>query len=127
MLRDSMVITGLAFVGIVLLALAGNFIFGDFKQSNIVQAMTETARVAALENADNSSRVERGELFIDVDGFEETFNNKIEENISVAKKEGTEVAFDYLVNENGSLRMLKVQMDDGKDIYQATLEVDIAE
>lgn len=124
-LRDNIVVIGLAFVGMVLLFLVGYYTFSDFEQNTAVQGLTETVRVSAMENTDNASRVERGELYLDKEGFEESFKEAIGKNANI--REGFTVDIDYRDNENGTTKAIKVVVDDGKEKYQAVVQVDISE
>lgn len=127
MLRDSAIVVTTVMLGITVLIIISNYFLGDYKQNAIVQGMTETVRVAAYENTDDSSRVERGELYIVKDDFEESFKSKIEGNKNVKMDGDIEYNFEYLPeSEDEPLKGVRVKMDDGTQEYQATVQVDIA-
>lgn len=133
-LRDSAVVMVTVMLGITLIIIITNYFLGDYKQNTVVQGITETVRVAAYENTDDSSRVERGELYVVRDEFEESFKEKIEGNNVVGEsgvigKEGDiEYKFEYLpVSEDEPLKGIRVKMDDGEQEYQATVQVDISQ
>lgn len=140
MLRDVVTILGMVLIGGVLLAMLLIFYRGDLEQNTSVQGITEVLRVAAMESVDNSSRVERGELYItSKEEFENNFLNgiKTSHNIDVEVDEDS-IEYSYLPkeadnaskNEPVKVKAIKVKMKDANNSeigYQATVVVDIGE
>lgn len=126
MLRDYPFVIWLMFFGIFLVVISGIYYQKTFKQDSVVLGLTETVRTSAITNADNSSRVQVGELFIDKTKFEADFKKKIAANKNVKISEDADYEFEYLDNDNGATKAIRVLIKDNKAIYQATAKVNIA-
>lgn len=98
----------------------------NYKQDAIVLGLTETVRSSAIASADNSSRLREGELYILQTDFEETFTKNIQNNRNVKFSDGATYKFEYLKNENGSTKAIRVVITDGEKSYQATTKINIA-
>lgn len=127
MLRDYPWIVGLMFVGIILIVFTGIYYQMNYKQDSLSLTLTETIRVSAIANADHSSRLKKGELFINKESFEENFKNRMKENRNVNLDDNASYKFEYLDNENGSTKAIRVILRNNDVDYQATAIVDIAE
>lgn len=127
MLRDMPSIIWLAFIGIILIVVTGIYYQNAFKQDSIILGLTETVRTSAIASADNSSRLKPGELFIVQEDFEERFTETIQANKNVKISEDAEYKFEYLKNENGATKAIRVVIQDGERTYQATAKVNIAD
>lgn len=125
MLRDYPAIIGLVFVGLFLLVITAIFYQNDYKQNSIVMGLTETVRTSAISNADHSSRLKEGELFISIEDFEQDFGEKIQLNKNV-KSEAT-YSFDYLKSNVGAIKSIRVYLDNEGTEYQATYKVNISD
>jgi len=124
-MRDHPVIIGIVFGGIFLLIITAVYYQKDFKQSSITMGLTETVRTSAISNADHSSRLKEGELFITIDEFERDFGEKIQLNKNV-KSEAT-YSFEYLKNNDGAIKSIRVYLDNEGTEYQATYKVNISD
>lgn len=126
-LRDYPAMIGLSFLGIFLIVFISIFYRTSYTQNSIIMAMTETVRAAAIANADNSSRLYEGELFIDKDSFEKDFKNRFSNNRNVKISSDAEYHFKYLQNDSGSIKAIRVLIKDDDETYQATCRVDISD
>ncbi|WP_311202601.1 hypothetical protein [Peribacillus aracenensis] len=126
MLRDFPYIIGLMFLGIFLVIITGIYYQKTYKQDSVILGLTETVRSSAINNADNSSRLRVGELFIDKEKFEKDFKQKIISNKNVNLSDEVTFEFEYLENENGATKAIRVLIKDNGSIYQATAKVSIA-
>lgn len=114
------------FIIIILTVVTSFFYKNSQENDSVVLAMTETTRVAAISNVDNSSRLHRGELFILKPKFEEDFKRTLEKNKNINLKGSVNYTFDYLNSDTGSLKAIKVIMKNKDKVYQATYKVDIS-
>lgn len=126
MLRDSIWVVGLLFFCIILIMVVGYYYQGSYKQNAIVLGITETLRTSAIANADNISRLNKGELFICKEDFEKDFKERITKNSNVNFSDNAAYEFKYLDNHNGSTKAIKVFVKDSDVKYQATAIVDIS-
>lgn len=126
MLRDFPYIIGLMFLGIFLIIISGIYYQGTYKQDSVILGLTETVRTSAINNADNSSRLREGELFIDKEKFEKDFKQKVISNKNVNLSDEVTFVFEYLENENGASKAIRVLIKDKGSTYQATAKVSIA-
>ncbi|MGG4263778.1 hypothetical protein [Peribacillus simplex] len=126
MLRDFPYIIGLMFIGIFLVIITGIYYQKTYKQDSIILGLTETVRTSAINNADNSSRLREGELFIDKEKFEKDFEKKIVSNKNVNLSNEVTFEFEYLDNENGATKGIRVLIKDKGSTYQATAKVSIS-
>ncbi|MBT2604955.1 hypothetical protein J7E55_18330 [Bacillus sp. ISL-53] len=125
-MRDFPYIIGLMFLGIFLIIISGIYYQGTYKQDSVILGLTETVRTSAINNADNSSRLREGELFIDKEKFEKDFKQKIVSNKNVNLSDEVTFEFEYLENENGATKAIRVLIKDKGSTYQATAKVSIA-
>ncbi|PFU46571.1 hypothetical protein COK88_24170 [Bacillus cereus] len=112
--------------GLFMTVIGGYYYKQNFSTDSIIQGMTETVRSSAIANADNSSRVQSGELFITKSSFEEDFKKRITSNNLVKFNKDAKYEFKYLDNKNGSTKAIRVIVKDGNNTYQATCKVNIA-
>ncbi|MFP7474478.1 hypothetical protein SFC55_26175 [Niallia taxi] len=127
MLRDIPFTLWLMVAGILLIVVTGMYYQTTYKQDSVVLGLTETVRTTAINNADNSSRINPGELFISKNGFESDFKKRMAANKNVKISENATYEFKYLENENGSTKAIKVLIVDGTTTYQATTKVTVSE
>lgn len=127
MLRDIPFMIWIMFVGIFLIVVTGMYYQNNYKQDSVVMGLTETVRTSAINNADNSSRINPGELYISKDGFEQDFRKKMSANKNVKLSNAAKYEFKYLDNENGATKAIRVLIKDGDTIYQATAKVSVSE
>ncbi len=113
-------------IGLFLTVISGYYYKQNFSTDSVIQGVTETVRSSAIANTDNSSRIQRGELFISKPGFEEDFKKRIESNKLVKISKDAKYEFKYLDNKNGSTKAIRVIIKDGDNTYQATCKVNIA-
>ncbi|WMX58822.1 hypothetical protein [Peribacillus sp. R9-11] len=125
-MRDFPYIIGLMFLGIFLVIITGIYYQKTYKQDSVVLGLTETVRTSAINNADNSSRLREGELFIEKEKFEKDFKQKITSNKNVKLSNEVTFEFEYLDNENGATKAIRVLIKDNGVTYQATAKVSIA-
>ncbi|TRZ39368.1 hypothetical protein CEQ21_07345 (plasmid) [Niallia circulans] len=127
MLRDIPYTLWLMIAGIILIVVTGMYYQTNYKQDSVVMGLTETVRTSAINNADNSSRINPGELYISKDGFEEDFKKRMAANKNVKISETATYEFKYLDNENGATKAIKVLIKDDVNTYQATAKVSVSE
>lgn len=127
MLRDLPFTLWLMLMGILLIIVIGIYYQTNFKQDSIVLSLTETIRTTAIHNADNSSRINPGELYITIHEFEKDFEERMSVNNKVKISDAAIYKFEYLKNENGAIKAIKVLIIDGTIKYQATAKVTISE
>ncbi|EJR55463.1 hypothetical protein IK3_05668 [Bacillus toyonensis] len=113
-------------LGIFLVSIGGYYYRENFATDSVTQGVTETVRASVISNADNSSRVQSGELFIVKSDFEKDFKNRIESNKLVKISNDAKYEFKYLDNKNGSTKAIRAIIQDGDQTYQATYKVSIA-
>ncbi|PHE61158.1 hypothetical protein COF68_17835 [Bacillus toyonensis] len=125
-MKDYPFVMMLLIFGLFMTVIGGYYYQQNFSTDSVIQGMTETVRSSAIANADNSSRVQSGELFISKQGFEEDFKKRITSNNLVKIKRDAKYEFKYRDNKNGSTKAIRVIIQDGKKTYQATCKVNIA-
>lgn len=113
-------------LGLFLVSIGGYYYRENFATDSVIQGITETVRASAISNMDNSSRVQRGELYLSKKDFEEDFKNRIESNKLVKISSNAKYEFKYLDNKNGSVKAIRTIIQDGENTYQATYKVSIA-
>ncbi|HDX9596015.1 hypothetical protein [Bacillus cereus] len=113
-------------IGLFLVSIGGYYYRENFATDSVTQGVTETVRVSVISNADNSSRVQNGELFIVKSDFEKDFKKRIESNKLVKISSGATYEFKYLDNKNGSTKAIRAIIHDGDQMYQVTYKVSIA-
>lgn len=127
MLRDIPYVMATFILAIFLMLGIGYYYQTSIKQDSVILAMNETVRTSAIASADNKSRVNEGELFIVKEDFEEKVIEKLQIGNNVAFSEDVTYRFEYLDNENGSTKAVRMIIEDGDTVYQSTAKVDIAE
>ncbi|WP_077356035.1 hypothetical protein [Virgibacillus halodenitrificans] len=127
MLRDYASLIWIMFIGIFVMVLLGIFYRIGYTQDATTLGLTETVRTSVIANADYSSRLEQGQLFILKKNFEKEFKEKITVNNNVKLSENADFEFEYLENENGSTKAIRVSIVDEDTTYQATYKVDISD
>lgn len=127
MLRDIPYVMATFILAIFLMLGIGYYYQTSIKQDSVILAMNETVRTSAIASADNKSRVNEGELFIVKEDFEEKVIEKLQIENNVAFSEDVTYRFEYLENENGSTKAVRMIIEDGDTVYQSTAKVDIAE
>lgn len=126
MLKDfTTQIAVMVFLSVLVIGAGAYWRFG-YSQDSVQLGLLETTKTAAISNADYSSRVEVGQLYIVKDKFEEDFMNKIEGNKNVNLSSKAVYTFDYLDNNNGSTKAIRVSVKDGEDNYSATYKLNVA-
>ncbi|EOO43554.1 hypothetical protein ICK_06852 [Bacillus cereus BAG1X2-2] len=113
-------------LGLFLVSIGGYYYRENFATDSVTQGVTETVRASVISNADNSSRVQSGELFIVKSDFEKDFKKRIESNKLVKIGNNAKYEFKYLDNKNGSTKAIRAIIQDGDQTYQATYKVSIA-
>ncbi|APC50385.1 hypothetical protein BME96_19065 (plasmid) [Virgibacillus halodenitrificans] len=127
MLRDYASLIWIMFIGIFVMVLLGIFYRIGYTQDATTLGLTETVRTSVIANADYSSRLEQGQLFILKENFEKEFKEKITVNNNVKLSENADFEFEYLENKNGSTKAIRVSIVDEDTTYQATYKVDISD
>lgn len=126
-MRDYPYLIGFMFLGIFIIIILGIYYQKTYKQDSVVLGIVETIRSCAINNADNSSRVEEGEFFLEKDQFEKDFKQKIVLNDNVKLDDNASYEFKYLTSQDGSIKAIRVLIKDDGQTYQATAKVNIAE
>lgn len=126
MIRDIPYIMGGLMLGIVLIILTGHYYNTSINQESIILDMNETVRSTAIANANLRSRTSNGELFIVKSTFEEEVVEKMSSDYSSLSDEAV-YEFEYLDNETGSVKAIRLKANDQGQEYQTTVVVDIAE
>lgn len=111
----------------MLLAGTGYYYQTNYKHETLTMTLNEATKTSALLSVDNQSRVKEGELFLQKELFESKVKEIVLSNNTIKSKEELTFTFDYLANENGSIKALRVVASDGEATYQSTLKVDISE
>lgn len=127
MTRDLSSIIGLMFFGVLLIGAVGVFYKTSYDQDAVVLAITETVRSTAISNADYSSRVEPGELYVLKDDFEQDFQERIIQNQNANISDDATYEYEYLDHDSGASKAIRVIIRDNDKRYQATYKVDIAD
>uniref|UniRef100_UPI00344E2ECA hypothetical protein n=1 Tax=Carnobacterium sp. TaxID=48221 RepID=UPI00344E2ECA len=127
MLRDIPYIMGIMVLGIFLVITTGHYYQTSIQQDSIVLDMNEIVRASAVSSADNKSRINAGELFIVKPDFENNVKTKMNNQHNKKLSEKAIFQFEYLDNETGSTKAIRVKVIDGKKEYQTTAKIDISE
>ncbi len=125
-LKDHPFILIIIILGFFLISIGGYYYRENFTNDSVMQGMTETVRTSAISNADNSSRIQSGELFIIKSEFEKDFRKRIETNKLVKISKDAKYEFKYLDNSNGSTKAIRAIVHDGENTYQATCKLSIS-
>lgn len=126
-MKDYPYVLVIIIVGIFMLIIGSFYYNQNFVTDSVLQGITETVRTSAISNADNSSRIQDGELFISKDDFEADFKKRIESNKNVNISQDATYEFEYLDNDNGSTKAIRTIIHDGDNTYQATCKLSVAE
>ncbi|HDR4368601.1 hypothetical protein [Bacillus cereus] len=113
-------------IGFFMVVISGYYYKQNFTTDSVMQGITETIRASAVANADNSSRIQNGELYVSKQDFEKDFKKRINSNNLVKIKKDAKYEFKYLDNRNGSIKAIRVIIQDGNNTFQATCKVNIA-
>ena len=81
------------------------------------------AKNELVSNFDYSSRITEGVSFFD----QESFETKVRSGIPKNFKKGSQVTFTYLREETGTVKSVRIVVNEGKNIYQTTLLANINE
>lgn len=127
MLRDLPQLMVILIGSLMTVLFLGFFYSSSTIQDSTVLDMNESVRTMAISNANLRSRTKSGELFIVKSDFEEDVIERLDSGNN-ALSEDDDYEFEYLDNENGSTKAirLKVENDKGKH-FQTTVVIDIAE
>lgn len=126
MLRDIPYAIATLITMILLMIGLGYYYQTSIKQDSITLNLNETVRSSVIANVDYKSRVNEGELFIVKENFEETVKSKINSG-SVKLSEKANYRFEYLDNDNGSTKAVRVIIENGDSVYQSTAKIDISQ
>lgn len=99
----------------------------DTSSDTNIQAMVETVRSTAISNVNYKSRVQPGEVYIQKDSFESDFKRIISNSGTANFSSEVSFDFDYLDNNSGSTRAIRVVASDNGKEYGATVIVDISD
>lgn len=99
----------------------------SIQQDRTVQLMNEVIRTSAISNIDHSSRVKEGQVYISKPEFENEVVGQLLNNDGNLFSDEMEHNFEYLENEEGAIKSIRLNLkNDGKE-YQSTIVVDIAD
>lgn len=126
MVKDVWSIIGLSLFGILLLGAVALFYKTSYDQDATILGLNESVKASVISNADYSSRVNPGELYLIKKDFEKDFENRIIENNNVEVSDNAVYDFEYLNYENGASKAVRVILRDNGKRYQATYLIDIA-
>lgn len=128
MLRDFPKIIMMMFIGFFLMLLIAIYSINNYKQDSSVNAVNETLKATALQNRDDSARVNRGQFRLNRADFEKDFKERLSLNRSLVVKSTTKYYFDYLDDNKGGIKAIKVKIaNDGLDSYQGTTILNVAD
>lgn len=96
-----------------------------FQVDSSVTSVSETLRATIIANRDDSSRVKEGTFKINKANFEKDFKKRVISNGQFKDKNGS-LTFDYLEDDQGNIKGVKVKVKDDKNTYQATSVLDVA-
>lgn len=88
--------------------------------------MQETLRTTAIANRDDSARIERGRFILMKDSFEQDFKEKFNRGKNL-NNPTTKYDFEYLTDGKDGIKAIKVKVVSGKETYQATCVLNVAE
>jgi hypothetical protein len=119
--------TGLliGFGSFLLLAIFGFcfYLFSANREDFKVQELNVMAKNELVSNFDYSSRITEGVSFFD----QESFETKVRSGIPKNFKKGSQVTFTYLREATGTVKSVRIVVNEGKNIYQTTLLANINE
>lgn len=90
----------------------------DFK----VQELNTSSKNALVSNLDYSSRITEGTSFFDQETFESSVRSDIRKNF----KHDTTITFTYLKEFSGTIKSVRVVVNEGKNTYQTTLLTNVS-
>lgn len=108
------------FLGMFLILGIGMYVLKNYQADSSTQSIQETLKSTALENRDNSSRVEKGTFKIVKNDFESDFKKSMKYNRNYKLKKDAKYNFDYLSDGNGGIKAIKVKVTDNGETYQGT-------
>lgn len=125
MLRDIPNFFMIILVSFVLIFTGVKYQVSNFQQDSAVTNINETLRTTVIANRDDSSRLHEGTFKIDKENFEKDFKKRLISNDQFNEKADS-LLFDYLENEDGSIKGIKVKITGEKNTYQATSVLNVA-
>ncbi|EPY6472533.1 hypothetical protein ACWO4B_003230 [Clostridium sporogenes] len=125
MLRDIPKIAVIMFVGMFLILIVTHYAINGYTQDSTVKGITETLRTTAIANRDNSARVQRGQFKLNKSKFESDFIKKFSPSKNIKQEDS--FSFDYLDDDKGGIKAIKVKVKSGKQNYQATCILNVEE
>ncbi|MFW3588350.1 hypothetical protein [Vagococcus fluvialis] len=99
------------------------YLFSANREDFKVQELNVMAKNELVSNFDYSSRITEGISFFD----QESFETKVRSGIPKNFKKGSQVTFTYLREETGTVKSVRIVVNEGKNIYQTTLLANINE
>lgn len=90
----------------------------DFK----VQELNTSSKNALVSNLDYSSRITEGTSFFDQETFESSVRSDIRKNF----KQDSTIKFTYLKEFSGTIKSVRVVVNEGKNTYQTTLLTNVS-
>lgn len=126
LLRDMPKIILLMFVGFFMVLVVAYYSLNGYTQDSSVKSIQETLRTTAISNRDDSVRVEKGRFVLMKDEFEKDFKEKFNKGKNL-KNDTTDYDFDYLTDGKDGVKAIKVKVVSGKQTYQATCVLNVAE
>ncbi|MDZ5560758.1 MULTISPECIES: hypothetical protein [Bacillota] len=126
MLRDMPKLILIMFVAFFLILFISYYSLNGYTQDSSVKSIQETLRTTAIANRDDSARVESGRFILIKNQFERDFKSKFNKskNLNVLT---TNYDFDYLTDGKDGIKAIKVKVVSGKETYQATCVLNVAE
>ncbi|MGL4645262.1 MAG: hypothetical protein ACRCVH_13135 [Vagococcus fluvialis] len=119
--------TGLliGFGSVLLLAIFGFsfYLFSTNREDFKVQELNVMAKNELVSSFDYSSRIIEGVSFFDQEAFETKVRSHIPKNF----KKGSQVTFTYLKEATGTIKSVRIVVNEGKNTYQTTLLTNIHE
>ena len=126
LLRDMPKLILLMFVGFFLILFISYYSVKGYIQDSSVKSMQETLRTTAIANRDDSARIERGRFILMKDSFEQDFKEKFNRGKNL-NNPTTKYDFEYLTDGKDGIKAIKVKVVSGKETYQATCVLNVAE
>jgi len=123
-MKDMLAMITIVVISFFIIAGGVTYATEDGRQRDFIQTMTESIQATAIQSFDYSSRVDRGNIFIDEDVFEENFKRNFNNNRNVNIDSYT-FDFEYLKDENGTKAIRVVLTDDRGTRYPATVAIDV--
>ncbi|EUJ34183.1 hypothetical protein [Brochothrix campestris] len=108
------------FLGMFLILGIGTYVMKNYQSDSSTQSIQETLKATALENRDNSSRLEKGTFKVVKPTFESDFKKSMAYNRNYKLDKEAAYTFDYLDDGQGGIKAIKVKVTDNGETYQAT-------